>query len=142
MRESWAGLRVLSSLAPRLLCPSPGCIGIRAHGSEALTLGSKYNCRLIVMSRRHLFAALLLGAIATSLVGCNSGGTSATSPIDLSPPQAPTNLHSSTDANISRDWLVWDPSASANVSGYEIYSAPSVGGTGQLITTVDASTSD
>ena len=94
------------------------------------------------MSRRNLFAALVVSAIATSLVGCNSGGTSATSPIDLSPPQAPTNLHSSTDANISRDWLVWDLSASANVSGYEIYSAPSVGGTGTIVATVDASTSD
>ena len=94
------------------------------------------------MSRRNLFAALLLGAIATSLVGCNSGESSVTSPIDLSPPQAPTNLHASTDANISRDWLVWDLSASANVSGYEIYSAASVGGTGAIVTTVDASTSD
>jgi len=94
------------------------------------------------MSRRNLFAALLLGAIATSLVGCNSGDSSVTSPVDLSPPQAPTNLHSTTDANISRDWLVWDLSASANVSGYEVYSASSVGGTGQLIATVDASTSD
>ena len=94
------------------------------------------------MSRRHLFVALLVSAMAMSLVGCNSGGTSATSPIDLSPPQAPTNLHSSTDTNISRDWLVWDLSASANVSSYEIYSTPSVGGTGTIIATVDASTAD
>ena len=94
------------------------------------------------MSRRHLFTALIVSAIATSLVGCNSGGTSATSPIDLSPPQAPTNLHASTDSNISRDWLVWDLSASANVSGYEVYSAPSTGGAGTIVATVDASTSD
>jgi hypothetical protein len=75
-----------------------------------------------VKSHRHIIAALITSAVAMSLVGCNSGGTSATSPIDLSPPQAPTNLHSTTDANISRDWLVWDLSASANVSGYQIYS--------------------
>ena len=93
-------------------------------------------------SSRRLFAALFVSAMAISLVGCNSGGTSATSPIDLSPPQAPTNLHASTDANISRDWLVWDLSASANVAGYEIYSTTSGGGSSTLVATVDASTSD
>lgn len=77
-----------------------------------------------------------------SLVSCNSAGTATTSPIDLSPPQAPTNLHASTDATIQRDWLIWDPSASATVSGYEIYSSATIGSTGTLVSTVDASTSD
>jgi hypothetical protein len=95
-----------------------------------------------VNSSRRLFAALFVSAMAISLVGCNSGGTSATSPIDLSPPQAPTNLHATTDSNISRDWLVWDLSASANVAGYEIYSTTSVGGSSTLVATVDAGTSD
>jgi hypothetical protein len=95
-----------------------------------------------VKSYRRLFAALFVSAMAISLVGCNSGGTSATSPIDLSPPQAPTNLHATTDANISRDWLVWDLSASANVSGYQVYSTSSTGGSSTLVATVDASTSD
>ena len=95
------------------------------------------------MSHRHLFAALFLGALATSLVSCNSGSTSsATSPIDLSPPQAPTNLHVSNDASINRDWLIWDASASASVSSYQVYSAPTVSGTGSLVATVDASTTD
>ncbi len=95
------------------------------------------------MSRRHLFAALLLGAMATTLVSCNSGSTSsATSPIDLSPPQAPTNLHGVKDASISRDWLVWTPSASASVAGYEVYSAPSSSASGTLLSTVDASTTN
>lgn len=95
------------------------------------------------MFRRHLIAALVLGAMATSLVGCNSGSTSsATSPIDLSPPQAPTNLHAVTDANIQRDWLVWDASASATVAGYEVYSSPTSSATGTLIATVDASSTD
>ena len=93
-------------------------------------------------SHRRLFVALVVSAMAISLAGCNSGGTSATSPIDLSPPQAPTNLHSTTDPNISRDWLGWDLSASANVGGYEIYSSSSVGGSSTLVASVDASTSD
>jgi len=95
-----------------------------------------------VKSYRHIIAALLASAVAMSLVSCNSGGTSATSPIDLSPPQAPTNLHSTTDTNISRDWLVWDLSASANVSSYQIYATSSSGGSPTLVASVDASTAD
>jgi hypothetical protein len=95
-----------------------------------------------VKSHRRLFAALAVSALAIWLVGCNSGATSATSPVDLSPPQAPTNLHSSTDSNINRDWLVWDLSASANVAGYQIYSTSSTGGSPTLVASVDASTSD
>jgi len=95
-----------------------------------------------VKSHRRLFAALAVSALAIWLVGCNSGATSATSPVDLSPPQAPTNLHSSTDSNINRDWLVWDLSASANVAGYQIYSTSSTGGSATLVASVDASTSD
>ncbi len=95
------------------------------------------------MSRRHLFAALLLGAMATSLVSCNSGSTSsATSPIDLSPPQAPTNLHGINDPAINRDWLAWTPSASASVAAYEVYSSPSSSASGTLLTTLDPSTTD
>ena len=93
-------------------------------------------------SHRRLFAALAVSALAIWLVGCNSGATSATSPVDLSPPQAPTNLHSSTDSNINRDWLVWDLSASVNVAGYQIYSTSSTGGSATLVASVDASTSD
>ena len=94
-------------------------------------------------SRRHLLAVLFLGAMATSLVSCNSGSTSSvTSPIDLSPPQAPTNLRDSNDPAINRDWLVWNPSASPSVSGYQIYSAPTSSASGSLIATVDASTTD
>ena len=95
------------------------------------------------MSRRHLFAALFLGAMATSLVSCNSGSTSsATSPIDLSPPQAPTNLRVTDDTSINRDWLIWDASASASVSSYQVYSATTPSGTGTLVGTFDASTTD
>ncbi len=95
------------------------------------------------MFRRHLLAALMMGAFALSLVSCNSGSsTSATSPVDLSPPQAPTNLHSLNDARINREWLVWDASASATVAQYEIYSSPTSTATGTLIATVDATSTD
>jgi len=95
-----------------------------------------------VKSLRLLIAALFVSATVVSLTGCNSGGTESTSPVDLSPPQAPTNFHSTTDASINRDFLVWDLSASANVAGYEIYSSSSVGGAGTLVATVDASATD
>ena len=93
------------------------------------------------MSRRHIFATLLIGAMTMSLVGCNSGGSSVTNPIDLSPPQAPTNLHSDSDPSISRDWLAWDLSASATVAGYEVYSSPP-GGTSTLVATVSSTSTD
>lgn len=95
------------------------------------------------MFRRHLIAALMLGALSVSLTGCSSESTtSPTSPIDLSPPQAPTNLHAVTDNAIHRDWLMWDASGSASVSGYEIYSSPTSSNSGTLIAVVDASNTD
>ena len=94
-------------------------------------------------SYRSLFVALFVSAMAISLVGCNSSSSSSpTNPIDLSPPQAPTNLHSTTDANIDRTWVVWDPSASANVSSYELYSSSTVNGSGTLVATLSAGTTD
>lgn len=95
------------------------------------------------MFRRHLLSALVLGAIATSLVSCNSGSsTSSTSPVDLSPPQAPSNLHSINDTRISREWLVWDASASPTAAQYEIFSSPTSTASGTLVATVDASSTD
>jgi len=94
------------------------------------------------MFRRNLVAALSLGVLALSLCSCGSNSNSITSPIDLSPPAAPTNLHDNHDAAINRDWLAWSPSASAGVIAYEIYSAPTSSSTGTLVSTVDASTGD
>lgn len=95
------------------------------------------------MFRRHLIAALMLGALSISLTGCSSNSTtSPTSPIDLSPPQSPTNLRSVTDNAINRDWLMWDASASASVSGYEVYSSPTSSASGTLIARVGASATD
>jgi len=93
------------------------------------------------MLRRLLFAALFLGAIAVPLVSCNSGDTSlATSPIDMSPPQAPSNLHADNESATNRDRLEWDPSASVNVASYEVYTGPSAGSLSTLVEIVDAST--
>lgn len=95
------------------------------------------------MFRRNLAAALSLGVLAISLVSCGSNSTSSiTSPVDLSPPQAPSNLRDNHDAAINRDWLQWSPSASAAVAGYEIYSSPTSSSTGTLVATVDASSGD
>lgn len=91
------------------------------------------------MFRRHLVAALTFAAIATSLVGCSKKSTSSLAPIDLSPPATPSNIHGFTDASISRDWVMWDASASANVGSYEIYMGASA--PGELVATVDANTS-
>ena len=92
-----------------------------------------------MISRRHLFAVLVVGSLAASLVGCSSNSESPTSPTDLSPPQAPTNLHATVDATTSREWLSWDLSASASVASYEVYVADSPSGTGTLVASVDAS---
>ena len=95
-----------------------------------------------MISRRHLLAVLVVGSLAASLVGCSSNSESPTSPTDLSPPQAPTNLHATVDATTSREWLVWNLSASASVASYEVYSVDSSGGAGTLVASVDASSGD
>jgi hypothetical protein len=95
-----------------------------------------------VISRRHLLAVLVVGSLAATLVGCSSNTESPTSPLDMSPPQAPTNLHATVDPTTSREWLAWDLSASASVASYEVYISDSPGGTGTLVASVDASSGD
>jgi len=95
-----------------------------------------------VIARRHLLAVLVVGAIAAPLLGCSSNSESPTSPTDLSPPQAPTNLHATVDEATSREWLVWDPSASASVASYEIYGSDTPGVPGTYVGSVDASSPD
>lgn len=95
-----------------------------------------------MIPRRHLASALLLGAMAASLVGCNSDSTSPTSPIDNAPPQAPSNLRATREATIQRDWLHWDASASAGVASYEIHASSTPTGIGGPVATVDASSTD
>ncbi len=93
------------------------------------------------MISRRILAVLAASSLAAMLVGCSNNPESPTSPTDLSPPQAPTNLHSTEDLATSREWLLWDPSASASVASYEIYSSDSPGGTGTYVATVDAGSS-
>ena len=93
-----------------------------------------------MISRRGLFAALVVGSLAATLVGCSDNPVSPNSPTDLSPPQAPTNLHATEDPTTSREWLVWDPSASASVASYEVYSTDTPGGSDTYVATVDAGT--
>ena len=94
------------------------------------------------MLRRNLLFALLVGSLAVTLAGCGNNSESITSPVDLSPPQAPTNLHSMNDAATSRDWLVWTPSASVNVASYEVYSSENPSGMNNHVATLDGSSSN
>jgi hypothetical protein len=95
------------------------------------------------MSRRHLLAALVVSAMATSLVSCNSAGTSVTSPVDLSAPQAPSSLQIYRSPRLQMDVLEWSPSASASVLRYDVYVGTSAGGTWTLLgATANASTTE
>ena len=93
--------------------------------------------------RRQILSALFLGAMTLSLVGCNSDTTSSvTGPDDLSPPQAPSNLNSRYDVPTQRDWLNWQPSASAGVASYEVHWSDTPGGVGNRLGIVSSSDTD
>lgn len=90
--------------------------------------------------RRQLLSALFLGAMTLSLLGCGSESPSSiTGPDDTSPPQAPANVASRYDEATNRDWLTWDPSASANVVGYEVHYSDSPSGIDINLGSVEAS---
>ena len=95
-------------------------------------------------SNRPALLALVLSAAVYSLTGCGNG-TTTTRPVvllDTTPPAAPSNVHGTFDAQGNRDYLNWDLSASPDVASYEVwlYAAnPSVGGTGTLLASVNAS---
>ena len=96
-------------------------------------------------SVRPIYSALALGALVFALAGC--GKTSelvspAGNSLDTTPPAAPTAVAGSYDAAAQRDYLNWDGSTSPDVAGYEVWqyeSDPSLGGTGVLIGSTDAS---
>ena len=92
--------------------------------------------------RRQLLSALFLGAMTFSLVGCNSGSSSITSPNDTAPPQAPGNLHARFDAPTHRDWLAWDPSASTGVSSYEVQYSETPSGIGTVLGVVPSTNTE
>lgn len=139
MRDSCAVHLSLMRLAP----------GLQRHprrfGNPGSWLGGPFSPGLAVhlevpvIPRRKLLSTLLLGVMTVSLIGCNSDSTSPTSPIDDAPPQAPSNLRSSRDAAIQRDWLEWDASASAGVASYVVHVSSTPSGNGAPVATVDAS---
>ncbi|MCC6350059.1 MAG: hypothetical protein IT347_10780 [Candidatus Eisenbacteria bacterium] len=94
-------------------------------------------------SLRLVSSALFLGAIVLALAGCGKSTESVapTTPLDTTPPAAPSNVAGSYDAASERDYLNWDGSSSADVASYEIWqyeTDPSLGGTGVLLGSTDA----
>jgi hypothetical protein len=95
-------------------------------------------------SIRPIYSTLALGALVLALAGC--GKTSelvspAGNSLDTTPPAAPTAVAGSYDAAAQRDYLNWDGSTSPDVASYEVWqyeSDPSLGGTGVLIGSADA----
>ncbi len=76
------------------------------------------------MSLRRVLSICALGATLAFLAGCSSnsnGPTAADIPTDNSAPSAPVVLGSSRNVTDGTDVLTWQPSASANVTGYEVY---------------------
>ncbi len=76
------------------------------------------------MSLRRVLSICALGATLAFLAGCSSnsnGPTAADIPTDNSAPSAPVVLGSHPNTVDGTDVLSWQPSASANVTGYEVY---------------------
>ena len=86
---------------------------------------------------RTLFAL----AVVVTLGGCGSKGSPlAVDPtLDTTPPTAPTSLAVSTDASTTRSTLSWDPSAAADLAGYEVWVDASGTGTYTLAGQVGSS---
>jgi fibronectin type 3 domain-containing protein len=91
------------------------------------------------MSRRAL-VAVLVSTLALTLASCGKDSKSITSPVvDLSPPQAPSNLQAVSDAAAQRDYLTWDLSASASVT---VYMQGTTSNNQVLVASVDANTAE
>lgn len=95
-----------------------------------------------MIPRRHLLAVLMVGSLAATLAGCSKSTESPTSPMDMSPPQSPSNLRSQRDNATNRDWIAWNQSASASVLSYEILVSDNPGANGDVVATVDATSDD
>jgi hypothetical protein len=75
-----------------------------------------------VKSLRHVVPLLVLLTLAVMLVGCGkSAAPTAVTPLDETPPAAPTHILSSVDLTNASTNLLWTASTSANVAGYEVY---------------------
>ena len=96
-------------------------------------------------SIRPVYFVLAMGALVVALAGCGKSSeivSPAGNSLDTTPPAAPTAVAGSFDAAAQRDYLNWDGSTSPDVAGYEVWqyeSDPSLGGTGVLIGSTDAS---
>lgn len=95
-------------------------------------------------SIRFVVLALMTSALVLAAAGCGKSNdfvTPATA-LDTTPPAAPTDVTGGYDAATGRDYLNWTGSTSPDVAGYEVWqyeSDPSLGGTGVLVGSTDAS---
>ena len=94
-------------------------------------------------SFRFVTLALSMGALAIVLAGCGKSSNSVAPavPLDTTPPDAPTNIVGSYDAQGNRDYLNWTGSTAVDLAGYEVWeyeADPTSGATGRLIAVADA----
>jgi hypothetical protein len=59
-------------------------------------------------------------AVTAMLAGCANAPTEAVPSLDTTPPPAPANLSASRDS-FDHQILTWEPSAAADVTGYQVY---------------------
>lgn len=87
--------------------------------------------------------ALAMSALVLVLAGCgkSNDALAPANVLDTTPPDAPTNVAGSYNADENRDYMNWAPSTAADVAGYEVwkYSAnPTSGAAGVLVATARA----
>lgn len=95
-------------------------------------------------SIRLVVLALMTSALVFAAAGCGKSNDVVTpaAGLDTTPPAAPTDVTGGYDPATGRDYLNWTGSTSPDVAGYEVWqyeSDPSLGGTGVLVGTTDAS---
>lgn len=88
--------------------------------------------------RRNVLFALMVSATIFALAGCgkSSSLTSSDPALDPAPPAAPSSLSSTYAATVGYDYLYWNLSSSASVTGYEIWESATLGGTAVKVGTV------
>jgi hypothetical protein len=75
----------------------------------------------LVKSFRHIVPVLAALTLAALLVGCSKKSTpTGVTPLDETPPAAPTQVMGMSDVQTRTALLQWTPSTSPNVKGYEV----------------------
>jgi hypothetical protein len=75
-----------------------------------------------VKSSRYVVPMLVALTLTAMLSGCSKKSTPmGVDSLDQAPPAAPTQISAEWNAETANGVLQWTPSASANVSGYQIY---------------------